>query len=417
MRGRTWVAWGVAWALLFAGRGFAAETQRPPGLTGDWGGLRGFLYEMGVALQVRYATELAYNARGGKGHALRQAGQFDVGLGVDMDKLAGLKGGTFQFTFTHRNGNNLGADMELGNLQLVQEVYGRGNVGRLTQLWYDQLLFGEQVHLKLGRMTVGEDTADFPCDFQNLSFCGAQPGNIVGNYWFNWPVSQWGTRLRVDLAKVAYVQLAAYEVNPRNLDPSFYIGRFTGATGVMLPLELAWNPQFGGGRLVGLYKLGAWVDTSNAPDVLLTGVTRPKRYGAYFVARQQLTHVLGADNKAQGLNVFLRLTQTDRETSTQDSQYTLGLGYTGLFGREDDDLGFALGRTHSNGRYVTAQRLKQQTDASVRVPRSEYLGEVYYSLHAMPWLVLRPNVQYIRPGGDENARNIVVLGLKGALSL
>jgi porin len=412
------MAWGVAWALLFAGPGLAAETQLPPALTGDWGGARGLLYELGVALQVRYATELAYNARGGKGHALRQAGQFDVGLGVDMDKLVGLKGGTFQFTFTHRNGNNLGADMELGNLQLVQEVYGRGNVGRLTQLWYDQLLFGDRVHLKLGRMTVGEDTADFPCDFQNLTFCGAQPGNIVGNYWFNWPVSQWGSRLRVDLAKVAYVQVAAYEVNPRNLDPSFYFGRFTGATGVMVPLELGWNPTFGsGGRLVGLYKLGAWVDTSNAPDVLLPDVTRPKRYGAYFVARQQVTHVLDADNKAQGLNVFLRLTQADQATSSVDSQYTLGLGYTGLFGREDDDLGFALGRTHSNGRYVTAQRLKQQSDASVLVPRSEYLTEVYYSLHVAPWLVLRPNVQYIRPGGDEDARNIVVLGLKGALSL
>ncbi|WP_147450111.1 carbohydrate porin [Corallococcus carmarthensis] len=417
MRGRGWAAWVMAWALLCAGPAFAAETKMPPGLTGGWGGARGLLYELGVALQVRYVTELAFNARGGKGHALRQAGQLNVGLGLDMEKLVGLKGGTFQFSFTHRNGNNLNADMELGNLQLVQEVYGRGNVGRLTQLWYDQLFFDGRVHLKLGRVTVGEDTADFPCDFQNLSFCGAQPGNIVGNYWFNWPVSQWGTRLRVDLKKVAYVQLAAYEVNPRNLEEAFYLGRFNGATGVMLPLELGWNPKFRGDRLEGLYKVGVWYDTSNAPDVLLDGVEREGRYGLYFVARQQLTHVAGAENTAQGLNVFARLTYADRDTSTQDGQYTLGLGYTGVFGRADDDVGFALGATHSNGRYVTAQRLEQAQDPSTVVPRTEYLGELYYSLHATPWLVLRPNFQYIRPGGDEAARNIIVLGLKGALTL
>ncbi|WP_158622289.1 carbohydrate porin [Corallococcus sp. CA047B] len=407
----------MAWALLCSGPALAAETKMPPGLTGDWGGARGLLFELGVALQVRYATELAYNARGGKGHALRQAGQFDVGLGVDLEKLAGLKGGTFQFTFTHRNGNDLGADMELGNLQLVQEVYGRGNVGRLTQLWYEQLFWDDRVHLKLGRVTVGEDTAEFPCDFQNLSFCSAQPGNIVGNYWFNWPVSQWGTRLRVDVAKVAYVQLAAYEMNPRNLDPSFYLGRFSGATGVMLPLEVAWNPKFLQGTLEGLYKLGAWYDTSNASDVLLDDVEHGGRYGAYFVARQQLTHVPNAANKAQGLNIFVRLTHTDRDTSTVDSQYTAGLAYTGLFGRADDDVGFALGRTHSNGRYVTSQRLKQLQDPTTLVPGTEYLGELFYSLRATPWLVLRPNFQFINPGANEDARNVIVLGLKGALSL
>ncbi|RKH45459.1 carbohydrate porin [Corallococcus sicarius] len=414
---QAWVGWMLGWALLGSAPALAAETKMPPGLTGDWSGVRGLLFELGVSLQVRYATELAYNARGGKGHALRQAGQFDVGLGLDTEKLFGLPGGTFKFTFTHRNGNNLGADMELGTLQLVQEVYGRGNVGRITQLWYEQLLLDGRLHWKLGRVTVGEDSADFRCDFQNLTFCGAQPGNIVGNYWFNWPVSQWGTRLRLDTLKVAYVQLAAYEINPRNLDPSFYLGRFSGATGVMLPLELGWNPKFDGQRLEGLYKLGVWYNTSNANDVLLEGVQRSGRYGAYLVVRQQLTHVRGAANEAQGLSVFVRLTHTDRDTSAVDSQYTAGLGYTGLFGRPDDDVGFALGRTHPNGRYVTSQRLKQQQDPTAPVSRSEYLGELYYSLHAMPWLVLRPNFQYIRPGADERARDAIVLGLKGALSL
>ena len=32
---------------------------------------------------------------------------------------------------------------------------------------------------RMVRLTVGEDFASFSCDFQNLTFCGAQPGNLV----------------------------------------------------------------------------------------------------------------------------------------------------------------------------------------------------------------------------------------------
>ena len=94
------------------------------------------------------------------------------------------------------------------------KIYGRGQTWHLTIFALEQKFFDGMLTWKLGRLPVGEDVNSFSCDFQNLNFCGAQPGNIVGNYWFNWPVSQWGTRLRVDLKKVAYVQLAAYEVNP-----------------------------------------------------------------------------------------------------------------------------------------------------------------------------------------------------------
>jgi porin len=56
------------------------------------------------------------------------------------------------------------------------------------------------VDWKIGRITFGEDFASFSCDFQNLTFCGAQPSNLVGNYIYNWPVSQRATRLKFNPA-------------------------------------------------------------------------------------------------------------------------------------------------------------------------------------------------------------------------
>ncbi|RJS17703.1 hypothetical protein DRW03_27340 [Corallococcus sp. H22C18031201] len=428
--------WAWLTGLLLVGAwprpALAAEaTTPPPGLTGDWGGWRQRLFDAGVALQVGYVTELAYNARGGTGHALRQAGQLTAGLGVNLDALVGVPGGSLQFTVTYRTGNDLGADMALGTLQLVQEVYGRGEVGRITQLWYEQSFLDKRLKWKLGRLTVGEDTADFPCDFQNLTFCGAQPGNIVGSYWFNWPVSQWGTRLRGQPSQEISLQLAAYEINPENLNENFSIGHFSGATGVMIPAELAWDPRFREGALTGHYVVGAWYDTSNADDVLfdvdrqpqpLTGepfLRRSGRYGAYLIARQQLTQSPSGTNPVRGLNVFLRLAQADRNTAAVDNQLTAGLLYTAPFAsRPDDDVGLAIGRTHANRRAITFQELEQAHAPATAISRTEYEAELYYTLHATPWLLLRPNVQYIHhPGATQVAADVVILGLKASLGL
>jgi carbohydrate-selective porin OprB len=49
-----------------------------------------------------------------------------------------VKDAIFQVTFTERTGRNLVTDAQLNTLQLVQEVWGRGQTARLTQFWYDQ---------------------------------------------------------------------------------------------------------------------------------------------------------------------------------------------------------------------------------------------------------------------------------------
>ena len=41
---------------------------------------------------------------------------------LDLDKRWGWQGTTFQFTMTDRNGRNLGADADIGNNMLIQEV-------------------------------------------------------------------------------------------------------------------------------------------------------------------------------------------------------------------------------------------------------------------------------------------------------
>ncbi|TPG56198.1 carbohydrate porin [Sphingomonas glacialis] len=401
------------------------QSAAPPGLFGDWRNSRTWLGERGVDVSARYASETAYNPTGGKHQAITETGQFDIGAKVDMGKLVGLEGGTLQATLTWRRGDNLSDVAGLNTLQQVQEVYGRGQTVRVTELWYEQKI-GDSVELKLGRTNPGSDFAVFSCHFQNLTFCGAQPGNLVGDYWQNWPVGQWGTRLHVDVRPGVYVQAGVYEVNPLNLKNNFFVARWHGATGVLIPFEAGWTHGGDGGH-VGSYKVGGWYTTANGSDVYLDINRRPivvtglaplehsGRYGGYVSVQQQITGKSKDGKSLDGLGVFANFTQTDRATAVTDNQAVVGVFYKGLATwLPGDVLGVAFGRTNVNGRAADADRLVPGTP----VRDAEYAAEIYYSVTPLPWLELQPNVQWIHhPGGVRSADEVVVLGLKGAITL
>lgn len=407
-----------------------ADTQRTPtpGLIGDWLDIRTRLGRRGIGLTARYASESAYNFTGGDDDLFRETGQFDAGVLFDLDKTIGLKGGAFQATLTFRRGRNLTADANLGALQQVQEVYGRGQTLRVTQFWYEQVI-GEKLEVKLGLTNPGEDFNGFSCQFMNLSFCGAQPGNLVGDYWANWPVSQIGARARVALSKESYISAGVYQVNPRNINAErFYFIHVKGGTGVLVPVEVGTARTNARGH-VASYKLGGWYSNANGDDVLrgidgrpsvVTGLdplSRSSRYGVYATLERQLTGRARDGKAVSGLSVFANVTQADRATTVTDNQVALGLFYRGLFpSLRGETLGVAVARTNVNGRVARAQRL-DPTRPDVQ-SGAEYAAEIYYSLQPIEGLELRPNVQWIHhPGGVPGADDVGVVGLKAAVTL
>ena len=264
------------------------------------------------------------------------ADQYVAGVTLDLEKLAGIPAAQFQATITQRTGRNLSDDAELGTLQQVQEVFGRGQTTRLTQFWYRQEFAGGLVDWKVGRMGVGEDFASFSCDFQNLTFCGSDPGNIVGDYIYNWPISQWGTRLKFNIENFGYIQAGVYDVNPK------VSRRQQGASpGMVLRLDRRADP--GGTRLaphlrrrrpggqlqgrrvvrhVGGRRRRRRRQRRPVRNLRPAAARHRGRYGAYLNFQQNLT---------PDLKVFLNAVVADDRTSTTDRQIAAGLVYTGLF--------------------------------------------------------------------------------------
>ncbi|MGO4687105.1 carbohydrate porin [Brevundimonas sp. 2YAF1] len=410
-----------------------ADTQSAPPpsaprteLTGDWGGLRSRWLDRGVRINARLSSESAANLSGGTRRTFAEAGQFDVGARLDMEKLFGLKGGSFQATAVYRYGDNLVTRADLGVILQPQEIFGRGETWRLTQFWYEQEFAGGRAALKVGRIPESDDFGGFSCYFQNLSFCGSVPGRVAGSYWFNWPISQWAARLRVKDGD-RYAQVGVYQVNPKDLKNAFTIGYFNGATGVVVPVEVGWTPKLGSEGLPGNYRVGAWYSSVDGDDVLLDVNRQPRvltgdaplrrdgRYGGYVLLQQQVTGSASDGTPYRGLILFLNLVQADAQTSTVEQHLAGGLFYKGPFASHPEDaIGFGVGRSHINDRVAEGQRLDP---AGPPVQHSEYAAELYYSLHPSPWLVLRPNIQYYHdPGGVDGRKDVTVAGLKASVT-
>jgi len=406
----------------------AADLATSPYLLGDWNGQRTRLAEQGVQFRLGYVSEIAGNTSGGARQTVRNSDQWRFGTELDLDKLWGWSGARFYIDITNRNGRNLDADAQLGNFQQVQEVYGRGQTWRLTNFYLAQSLLDRKLTLKFGRMTIGSDFAGFSCDFQNLTFCGSQPGNLVGSYWANWPVSVWAAVGRLQTSEHTYAALGAYQVNPAYVNDADaeHRGMFPnnprGTTGALIPLEFGWLPTVRG--LPGSYKVGAWYNTSDTDDLMLDRDRQPLRttdvgafkrdgaYGAYVNLQQQVTGSAGG----KGMTLFLNAAQADRFTSATDNQVALGMQYKGAFERPRDMIGVAIGATHGNGRYANHERrLNEMNPGAATVVNDgyEYVAELFYRWSPIPSLSIGPNLQFIKhPGGTSQNHDAVVLGVK-----
>jgi porin len=218
-----------------------------------------------------------------------------------------------------------------------------------------------------------------------------------------------------------------YEVNPRNLENSFSFGHFSGATGVLVPVEVGWDPDPAATGGIGIYKMGGWYSNAPGDDLvlgidgkprILTGapaLQRHDRYGFWFSMQQQVFGEAANGKFLNGGAVFLNVTFTDHRTSAIDDQVAAGFWWKGIIPTLPDDvLGIGLARTHVNSLVAYGDSLA----GAQSLPDAEYVAEVYFSLHPFSWIEMRPNLQLIHnPGGFKNANDVGIIGLKAGVTL
>jgi len=384
----------------------------------------------GLDFVLNYTSEDLVAVGGGNSDALVHAGQLSFTGQADMERLAGWNGASVTLSISHRDGQGINTRSGIGALLGPQEIFGRGNVARISQFWIDQTLLEDRVSLRVGRGNPGSDFEEFDCNFINLSTCGNQVGNIVSDYWYNYPISQWGAIAKLATGRKTYLKTGIYQVNPRNLTNGFFdVLNPSGGTGVLVPAELGWSPDLGAAGTASV-KLGGWYSTAERKDVYLDAagqsaalsgrgfLQRKGSYGGYasVVAR------FGTDSHdgRRSVMAFFNAALADTATSTVDRSLAAGLVWTGpIASRPQDQVGLAVSANHLNGRLADYRRESLTLGRDAGLPGTEENAvELFYGVQVAQFLQFRPDVQWIHhPGGSSANPDVVIVGARTSITL
>ena len=364
----------------------------------------------GLSFLLSYTGQGAINPVGGIRQGSAWAGQLFFGIDADLNRLAGIDGGSLHIAVTNRHGRSLANDF-IGNNTSVQEIFGGGQTTRLTLFSYQQKLFDNRLDIEVGRLVANIAFLNSPiyCNFQTNSACG-NPTFVfkTSNFTF-WPVASWGGHAKAWLTDTVFFHAGAYEVNPLHQQPGDNGLDFStkGATGAIVPFELGYSTTFANDLLPRNYGIGGWYDASDYPDpvrdvrggaAVLSGLPSATRFGRSGVYARFDQMVWRPDPTApQGLTLFGVAMAGTSGRLIEDYFLEIGALQTGTFaGRPYDTVGFVINTQKFSPLGLANINLAQAFQGINRtIPTQQIMMELNYGIQVTPAIRLTPNLQYI----------------------
>ena len=417
-------------------------TAPPPApaehLLPDFGGVRANLSRLGIDLQLDWIAEVAGNVSGGTRQSSSYAGQVGFEADIDWNKLANIPGLTTHVVLVNREGSNVGSNFG-DTINQVQEIYGAGGdvVVHLVYAYAEESLLNGRIDIAAGRAPELNDFSASPlyCNFINNSLCGnpkALPESDVG--FSSYPDAVFFGRVRARPTADTYIQAGVYEVN-QNLYtyPQFRTGfHFDGSrdSGVMIPVEVAYEPSIGASAMPGHYKLGFGYDTSTYPKYLTTpssvlagtGNGTGNKTGYWALADQMV--VRNGPGATDGLILLAGYVHTDPNLSNYANQVFAGALYRNFWkARPQDTIGFLFNYANISGALGKEQALDQDFGLPVvgsstgAIQTHQEIIELNYNIHVYRGVSFQPLFQYyFRPNAVSNIKDAAILGFKSHIS-
>lgn len=381
------------------------------GVTGDWGGRRRALLEQGVDIRLANTGDLFF-IRQGENDDITYTNAFGASFAFDMATLADVAGGSAYVLAAGTHGDDPG-DV-IGSIHAPSNI-AAADAWRLLEAWYEQAIYGDRLGILVGFYAV-----DSEFDWQETAgvfVTGALgTGLDLSESGLNgpsiFPVTSFGTRIRLDVSENVTARLAVLDGVPGDPDDpaATAVLRFSSDEGLFAigELDYAIDTDSAFRRFV----LGAWHYTTRFDDLLDTEpdgspVRRHGSGGFYGFAEGWIFRESGTSD--QGLAGVIRLGVADEDVNQIGAYYGAGLVYRGLIPGRDKDvvgIGFSTG--------VNGDKFKQAQDrAGSPVTDRETEISLVYSAQVTRWLLLQPVFQYyIDPGTDPTADNARVAGLR-----
>ncbi|WP_218352277.1 carbohydrate porin [Alteromonas lipotrueiana] len=422
------LASSVALALMASFSSQAADFNADSYITGDWGGKRAELAEKGVNIRLGHFSQTAYNIEGGQSSEVAYADQFFVGGYFDLEKLVSWPGAELKIEVTNRNGELINNKANMPFLLQSQQIFGRGNVTRLTQFSLTQHLFDDQLSIKVGRIYPSADFFAMSCAFQHLTFCSGGSSNYISSSWYGDPLSALGAQVTYKVGDNLLFKAGAYDANPEStsLNQGLKFGTSGETSGTTAVGEIEYKVQYDNG-LDGDYRVGI-VRSSLDKDRLVNKAGYPVGLTDDAVMNQDTDNAFYINLEQQvtrnaaggGLRLFASMIRSDNDVSSVGEVLAIGGFINGPFAsRPHDRAGLAIGRNSVSSDLTDAQRLYNANfeGESVTVRDHEYPIELNYNYVITPAIAVMPSLQYvINPYGDEDADNALIVGLQLSLN-
>lgn len=382
-------------------------------LTGDWGGTRTELEDIGISFKVRFMNQFMVNMHGGletkNGHDT--AGSYDLNIYLDMEKLLGIENATFWIRGKGTwGGDDSDFDREkIGGLFKTNQDAAREEPIFVDKWHWQQFFLDKKLEVRIGRQEPVKDL------FDTSTIAGHED-----KYFLNRALVRnatipsrkgLGVFAKWKFTDHAYLSLAALDAQAQPRQTNFNTA-FHDEAEFRFFAELGCKPELNSskGKLWGHYRIGTWYDPTTKTKFRNTlGGLREEHFESgdwgYYVGFDQMIWKENADpDDKQGIAIAARYGHADGEVNRIEDFWSFAGQYEGLIPNRDEDV-LAIG--------VAQGILADEYDRVHEGADRETVYEMYYSFKVTPWLWISPDIQYItNAGGDENDSDAFVAGLR-----
>jgi porin len=388
----------------------------------DWFGLLPTLEDDGITPTLTYVSNIAGNVSGGKNQGAAYADNIGLNLLFDLDKIAGIDGGSFLLSMSQRDGSSLSL-RHVGNIFAIQQLYG-GESFKIISVAYQQKLMDDHIELRIGRLSAGDDFLVSKYDY--LFMQNGFDGNPVGIF-FNapgmsaYPAGTWGALLKLLPTKRTYIMGGIYNGDATiRADDHYGVDlSFRGPVFAIGEMGYRCNGLPGDSEYLGDYKVGGWYDDNLFTEYPTLGqaqqpaAERRGNWGVYGLF-DQVVFPYGELYSDRGLGIFGSvLVSPDQSVSQLPYFFTAGIACRGPIPARPTDMaafGALWGQFSSDlhDAEVREAALSQLVAAQGHEAVLEWLYRFNFNRRSM---FIQPDIQYvIRPGGTETIRNALVIG-------
>ncbi|HEX7897688.1 MAG TPA: carbohydrate porin [Planctomycetota bacterium] len=341
------------------------------------------LRERGVGWTIVATGEVLSNVDGGLDEGTEAQALLDAVLDADLEKLAGWTGATARANPMWIEGHGLTRD-HVGDLTKISNIDASDGL-RLFELWLQQAVGCASV--RAGLLSTDQEFAlsESSALFVNATF--GLPILFSMNAPFSaYPLGALGVRLRAEPVPGFSAMAAVYEGSPdaESRNRSGTEVRLHDDEGLLWIGEAGWKHASGTIKAGGFAHSGDFLDHSS-------GDVRSGLHGVYAVVDQTL---------AAGLAVFVRGGAAPERAALISRYVEAGAVWTGpIPGRPSDQLGLAWMRAELSDE-IPGARYETVVEATVKIV-------------VLSWLIVQPDVQYVRhPGGFGTIEDATVVGLR-----